>query len=105
MVWTLPAARNWCKSFRTVDSVQCLKWYVICILALPGFFLEIKSRTEIVGDLRAAKLVMEDEMIMQGKAEIAPTKSVSSAAVPNPTYIPKPPDAYKATEIGKPANR
>jgi len=67
--------------------------------------LEIKSRTEIVGDLRAAKLVMEDGVIFQGKAEIAPAKSVSSATVPNPTYIPKPPDAYKAKEIGKPSSR
>lgn len=67
--------------------------------------LEIKSRTEITGDLRASKLVMEDGVIFQGKAEISPAKSVSSGSVPNPTYIPKPPDAYKATEIGKPANR
>jgi cytoskeletal protein CcmA (bactofilin family) len=64
--------------------------------------LEIKTRTEIVGDLKAAKLVIEDGVAFLGKAEIAPAKSVSG---PAPTYIPKPPDAYKATEIGKPANR
>ncbi|MFM1942293.1 MAG: hypothetical protein RI897_1275 [Verrucomicrobiota bacterium] len=67
--------------------------------------LEIKSRTEIVGDLRAAKMVMEDGVSFQGKAEIAPAKSVNTSTVPNPTYIPKPPDAYKATEIGKPSSR
>jgi len=66
--------------------------------------LEIKSRTEIVGDLRGAKLVIEDGVTFQGKAEIAPAKSVVSAP-PTTTFIPKPPDAYKATEIGKPASR
>jgi cytoskeletal protein CcmA (bactofilin family) len=58
--------------------------------------LEIKSRTEIV---------VEDGVSFQGKAEIAPAKSVNTSTVPNPTYIPKPPDAYKATEIGKPSSR
>jgi cytoskeletal protein CcmA (bactofilin family) len=67
--------------------------------------LEVKAHTEIVGDLRAAKLIMEDDVVFQGKAEIAPAKSASSAKAPNPTYIPKPPDAYKATEIGKPSSR
>jgi len=66
--------------------------------------LEVKARTDIVGDLRGAKLVMEEGVSFQGKAEIAPAKSVTSVT-PNPTYIPKPPDAYKATEIGKPASR
>jgi cytoskeletal protein CcmA (bactofilin family) len=63
--------------------------------------LEIKSRTEIVGDLRAAKLIIDDGVAFLGKADIAPSKTMT----PNPTYIPKPPDAYKATEIGKPGVR
>jgi cytoskeletal protein CcmA (bactofilin family) len=63
--------------------------------------LEVKARTEVVGDLRGAKLVVEDGVSFQGKAEIAPGKNV----VPAAAHIPKPPDAYKATEIGKPASR
>lgn len=63
--------------------------------------IEVKARTELVGDLRAAKLVVDDGVAFLGKADIAPSKTVTPAA----TYIPKPPDAYKATEIGKPASR
>ena len=63
--------------------------------------LEVKAKTEVSGDLRAAKLVVDDGVVFVGKAEIAPTKSPA----PNATHMPKPPDAYKATEIGKPASR
>jgi cytoskeletal protein CcmA (bactofilin family) len=63
--------------------------------------LEVKSRTELVGDVRAAKLMIEEGVTFLGKAEISPTKS----AAPGATHMPKPADAYKATEIGKPASR
>lgn len=63
--------------------------------------LEVKARAEITGDLKAAKLVVDEGVAFQGKAEIAPMKSPA----PNAAHIPKPPDAYKATEIGKPASR
>ena len=63
--------------------------------------LEVRARTELTGDLKAGKLVVDEGVAFLGKAEIAPTK----APVPSATYIPKPPDAYKATEIGKPASR
>jgi cytoskeletal protein CcmA (bactofilin family) len=63
--------------------------------------LEIKSRTEVVGDLRAARLVIDDGVVFLGKADVAPSKTAAPAA----TYIPKPADAYKATEIGKPGLR
>jgi cytoskeletal protein CcmA (bactofilin family) len=63
--------------------------------------LEVKARTELVGDLRAAKLMIEDGVTFLGKAEISPTKT----AAPGATHLPKPADAYKATEIGKPASR
>jgi cytoskeletal protein CcmA (bactofilin family) len=63
--------------------------------------LEVKARTELSGDLRAGKLVVDDGVTFLGKAEIAPVK----APAPNAAHMPKLPDAYKATEIGKPASR
>jgi len=63
--------------------------------------IEVKARTDLVGDLRGAKLVMDEAVSFLGKAEIAPSKM----STPSTTHIPKPADAYKATEIGKPALR
>lgn len=63
--------------------------------------LEVRAKTEINGDLRAAKLVVDDGVLFVGKAEVTPTK----APAPNAAHMPKPPDAYKATELGKPASR
>jgi cytoskeletal protein CcmA (bactofilin family) len=63
--------------------------------------LEVKARTELVGDVRAAKLMIEEGVTFLGKAEISPTKT----ATPGAAHMPKPADAYKATEIGKPASR
>ncbi len=63
--------------------------------------LEVKARTEVTGDLRGAKLVVDDGVVFQGKADIAPTK----APAPGAASMPKPPDAYKAMESGKPAIR
>jgi cytoskeletal protein CcmA (bactofilin family) len=63
--------------------------------------LEVKARADLVGDLRAGKLVMDDGVAFLGKADIAPSK----IATPTTTHIPRPPDAYTAKEIGKPALR
>lgn len=63
--------------------------------------LEVKARTEVTGDLRGAKLVVDDGVTFQGKAEIAPTK----APAPGAACMPKPADAYKAMESGRPATR
>jgi cytoskeletal protein CcmA (bactofilin family) len=37
--------------------------------------IDIKSRTELFGDIRAARLVMEEGVIFVGQTEVNPNKS------------------------------
>jgi len=69
--------------------------------------LEIKAQTELVGDIRAAKLVIDDGVQFVGKADISPSPGKKTVpASPSPVHMSKPPDAYKATEsTGKPGAR
>ena len=51
--------------------------------------VEIKARTELFGDIRAAKLVIEEGTTFVGKIEVNPNK-VSPNAPPPPRELPKP---------------
>ena len=57
--------------------------------------IEIKSKTELFGDIRAPKLVIEEGVTFVGKSEVNPNK-VSPAA-------PPPPAAAEAARHGEPA--
>ncbi len=47
--------------------------------------IEIKSKTELFGDVRAPKLVIEEGVTFVGKTEVNPNKVAPSAAPPAPT--------------------
>lgn len=51
--------------------------------------IEIKTKTELFGDIRAAKLMVEDGVTFVGKTEVNPNK-VAPAAAPKPVEAPKP---------------
>ena len=50
--------------------------------------VEIKARTELFGDIRAAKLVIEEGVTFVGKIEVNPNKVSPNA--PPPRELPKP---------------
>jgi cytoskeletal protein CcmA (bactofilin family) len=50
--------------------------------------VEIKARTELFGDIRAAKLVIEEGVTFVGKIEVNPNKVSPNA--PPPPQLPKP---------------
>jgi cytoskeletal protein CcmA (bactofilin family) len=57
--------------------------------------VEIKARTELFGDIRAAKLVIEEGVTFVGKIDVNPNK-VSPSAPPNRAgETPRPTDAAK----------
>ena len=54
--------------------------------------IEIKAKTELFGDIRAAKLVIEEGVTFVGKSEVNPNKvSPSAPPSPRPGEAPKPP--------------
>ena len=61
--------------------------------------IELKAKTELFGDVRSAKLVMEEGVTFVGKTEVNPNKVA-------PTSAPRPPsmataDLNKGAEAGK----
>ena len=50
--------------------------------------IEIKAKTELFGDIRASKLVIEEGVTYVGKTEVNPNKVAPSA--PRPGEAPKP---------------
>ena len=63
--------------------------------------IEIKTKTELFGDIRAAKLVVEEGVTFVGKAEVNPNK-----VAPAPAPVRPSPDLAKPGEHpGKPALR
>ncbi|HUL51422.1 MAG TPA: polymer-forming cytoskeletal protein [Candidatus Nitrosotalea sp.] len=60
--------------------------------------IDIKSRTELFGDIRAPKLVIEEGVTFVGKSEVNPNK-IPPTPPPalRPGDIPKPPDPAKTT--------
>ena len=61
--------------------------------------VELKARSELFGDIRAAKLMMEEGVTFVGKIEVNPNK-----AVPNPTAL-RPSEPPKTLDAGKPPGR
>jgi cytoskeletal protein CcmA (bactofilin family) len=52
--------------------------------------IELKAKTELFGDVRAAKLVIEEGVTFVGKTEVNPNK-VSPTSPPRGAEAPKPP--------------
>jgi len=52
--------------------------------------IEIKSKAELFGDVRASKLVIEEGVTFVGKTEVNPNKVVASAGGAKPPEPPKP---------------
>ena len=59
--------------------------------------VEIKSKAEVFGDVRAAKLVIEEGVTFVGKTEVNPNK-----VAPTPTSTPRPGEGPKQAESPKP---
>jgi cytoskeletal protein CcmA (bactofilin family) len=57
--------------------------------------VEIKARSELFGDIRAAKLVIEEGVTFVGKIEVNPNKVAPSAAPLRPGEAPKLGDGAK----------
>jgi cytoskeletal protein CcmA (bactofilin family) len=58
--------------------------------------IEIKAKTELFGDIRATKLVIEEGVTFVGKTEVNPNKAAPGAAPTRPAEAPKLPDMAKA---------
>jgi cytoskeletal protein CcmA (bactofilin family) len=62
--------------------------------------IDIKSKAELFGDVRAAKLVIEEGVTFVGKTEVNPNK-----VPPTPPPTPRPGDFAKMPDPTKPAGR
>jgi cytoskeletal protein CcmA (bactofilin family) len=57
--------------------------------------IDIKTKTELFGDIRASKLVIEEGVTFVGKTEVNPNKTAPTAAPVRPNDVPKSPDLAK----------
>jgi len=64
--------------------------------------IEIKSKTELFGDVRSSKLVIEEGVTFVGKTEVNPNKVAPSAPTAR-TTPPSPPNAAPQGESHRPA--
>ncbi|HXS67533.1 MAG TPA: polymer-forming cytoskeletal protein [Candidatus Polarisedimenticolia bacterium] len=60
--------------------------------------IDIKTKAELFGDIRASKLSVEEGVTFVGKTEVNPNKV-------SPTPAPRPSEGPKASEAGKPPGR
>jgi len=60
--------------------------------------IDIKTKTELFGDIRASKLSVEEGVTFVGKTEVNPNKV-------SPTPAARPPEGPKPPEAGKPLGR
>ena len=58
--------------------------------------VEIKSKAELFGDIRASKLVIEEGVTYVGKTEVNPNKVSPTAPPPRPAEAPRTPEPIKA---------
>jgi cytoskeletal protein CcmA (bactofilin family) len=58
--------------------------------------IDIKSKAELFGDIRAAKLVIEEGVTFVGKSEVNPNKATPTAPRPAPGGAPKAPEPARA---------
>src|SRR2546422_4034616 len=61
--------------------------------------IEIKSKAEVFGDIRAARLVIEEGVTFVGKTEINPNK-VAPSATPAPRPAPEAPKMADPMKLG-----
>ena len=57
--------------------------------------VDIKSKAEVFGDIRAAKLAIEEGVTIVGRTEVNPNKVASTPPPVRPGDAPKPPEAPK----------
>src|SRR5512132_1192102 len=57
--------------------------------------IEIKAKTELFGDIRASKLVVEEGVTFVGKSEVNPNKATPTAAPVRPGETAKFPESAK----------
>jgi len=57
--------------------------------------VEIKSKAELFGDIRATKLVIEEGVTFVGKTEVNPNKVSPAAPMPRPAEAPKAPEPVR----------
>jgi cytoskeletal protein CcmA (bactofilin family) len=57
--------------------------------------IEIKTKAELFGDIRAAKLVVEEGVTFVGKTEVNPNKVSPTAPPPRASEAPKAPELIK----------
>lgn len=57
--------------------------------------IEIKTKTELFGDIRAAKLAVEEGVTFVGKTEVNPNKVAPTASASRPGEAPKFPEPAK----------
>ena len=57
--------------------------------------IEIKTKAELFGDIRASKLVVEEGVTFVGKTEVNPNKIAPTAVTPRHGEAPKAPEAMK----------
>lgn len=57
--------------------------------------IEIKAKSELFGDIRATKLVVEEGVTFVGKTEVNPNKISPTAAPARPGEAARPPEAAK----------
>src|SRR5207249_11668691 len=57
--------------------------------------LEIKSKAELFGDIRASKLAIEEGVTFVGKTEVNPNKVSPIAPPPRPNEVPRIPEPAK----------
>ena len=58
--------------------------------------IDLKAKAELFGDIRAAKLVIEEGVTFVGKTEVNPNKLSPSAPPARPAEAPKAPELAKA---------
>ena len=58
--------------------------------------IDIKAKTEMFGDIRAAKLSIEEGVTFVGKTEVNPNKVTPVPQAARPTEAPKMPELVKA---------
>jgi cytoskeletal protein CcmA (bactofilin family) len=62
--------------------------------------IELKAKTELFGDLRAAKLVIEEGVTFVGKTEVNPNK-VAPSVQSRPSEMPKTPEPARPAVLAR----
>jgi len=65
--------------------------------------IDIKSKTELFGDIRSTKLTIEEGVTFVGKTEVNPNKVAPTAAPRNNTTPPAPPLSTDVSRSNEPA--